>query len=903
MNSIDETPASSDAMVLVPEQPPALADSADDTPFSSNAHSSKQWEQTLLRIIPAIVSIKMIVIILTNRHVVHPGPILAEAIFNQSKEEIKLIPIYRDPVHDFGFFKFNVNDVKYMELVEIPLVTSPEKVRIGVDIRVVGNDSGERLSILSGTLARLDRKAPFYGAGKYNDWNTFYYQAASMTSGGSSGSPVLNVEGEALALNAGKAFGCKSFVTSFARIVRVFEYLRNGVTDIPRGTLQTVFNYSPYDEVRRLGLLPNIETEVRNEFPDGTGMLTVNQVIPKGPADGILESGDILIRVNGSLLTKFVPLESIFDSSVGQSVKLQVQRGSELKDVELLIQNLHEITPDRYVEIGGGILNTISYQMAKSFMIPAAGVFVASAGYMLGMAGVSRKCCIMEVNNIPVPTLEKFIEVVEGLRDCERVPLRFYALSDINKERVSLVQIDRRWHGFSLAIRDNTTGLWNYSEMKPCIGPALYTPHTASHLELEGNLGPGKHVIPSLVHIECHMPFFIDGVAHSVGAGIGLVVDANLGIVVGDRHTVPISLGDVLLTFCNSIIVPAKIIFIHQVYNFVILKYDVALLGETYVKSAVFSETELAQGDSGIELENPLTTAGVLADESGRIQAFYAAHSKYTSKGRSEFFMGMPISIIAPAVSAVRSFYLEHGPAQSQQLPLDIIGYTLEAELSYAQVAHARVLGLPDVWVRRIEGTHLSRRNVLVVRRLTARSGAAKMLKEGDMILAVDDVAATNYYDIMKLTDRKELNLTILRDKKELTVTVPASLMEISTSERIVGWSGAVFQMPHKSVHQQLKSVPEGVLCSVVYEGSPAQMYHLHPLSWITEINGEKISDLDDFVAAVSKIASDTFVRVKTVNFSRFVTVIAIRTNSHYFGAWQLKRSSSDWELETIQCG
>ncbi|KAJ3210086.1 serine protease [Entophlyctis luteolus] len=896
MNSIDETPASSDAMVLVPEQPPALADSADDTPFSSNAHSSKQWEQTLLRIIPAIVSIKMIVvrsfdtdsqkssqasgfvvdktngIILTNRHVVHPGPILAEAIFNQSKEEIKLIPIYRDPVHDFGFFKFNVNDVKYMELVEIPLVTSPEKVRIGVDIRVVGNDSGERLSILSGTLARLDRKAPFYGAGKYNDWNTFYYQAASMTSGGSSGSPVLNVEGEALALNAGKAFGCKSFVTSFARIVRVFEYLRNGVTDIPRGTLQTVFNYSPYDEVRRLGLLPNIETEVRNEFPDGTGMLTVNQVIPKGPADGILESGDILIRVNGSLLTKFVPLESIFDSSVGQSVKLQVQRGSELKDVELLIQNLHEITPDRYVEIGGGILNTISYQMAKSFMIPAAGVFVASAGYMLGMAGVSRKCCIMEVNNIPVPTLEKFIEVVEGLRDCERVPLRFYALSDINKERVSLVQIDRRWHGFSLAIRDNTTGLWNYSEMKPCIGPALYTPHTASHLELEGNLGPGKHVIPSLVHIECHMPFFIDGVAHSVGAGIGLVVDANLGIVVGDRHTVPISLGDVLLTFCNSIIVPAKIIFIHQVYNFVILKYDVALLGETYVKSAVFSETELAQGDSvhmvclskayqalvrktvvtnkrqffvsepvppcfrcinveGIELENPLTTAGVLADESGRIQAFYAAHSKYTSKGRSEFFMGMPISIIAPAVSAVRSFYLEHGPAQSQQLPLDIIGYTLEAELSYAQVAHARVLGLPDVWVRRIEGTHLSRRNVLVVRRLTARSGAAKMLKEGDMILAVDDVAATNYYDIMKLTDRKELNLTILRDKKELTVTVPASLMEISTSERIVGWSGAVFQMPHKSVHQQLKSVPEGVLCSVVYEGSPAQMYHLHPLS------------------------------------------------------------------------
>jgi S1-C subfamily serine protease len=372
-------------------------------------------------------------IILTNRHVVNPGPVVAEAVF-QNNEEVPVTAIYRDPVHDFGFFKYDPAHLRYMKTMELKL--NPDEARVGTDIRVVGNDAAEKLCIAAGTLARLDRNAPVYSSNGYNDFNTFYMQASSGTTGGSSGSPVVNSKGEVIGLNAGGKRGTNAaFYLPLPRVKRALELLKRGET-VSRGSLQTVFLHRPFDELKRLGLSTATEEMVRQSDGQIDSMLVVSETVPGGPAHGQLQPGDVLVKVNGELVTTFVPLEGILDSAVaasdgeagkegGGKVKLQVERGGERVDFELDVSDLHAVSPASYLTAGGGTFTPLSYMQARNFAVDvsAGGVYVSDPGYFLHNK-IGRGSLIRSMGGEEIKSLQDFERVYSRLEDGEMTTIK-----------------------------------------------------------------------------------------------------------------------------------------------------------------------------------------------------------------------------------------------------------------------------------------------------------------------------------------------------------------------------------------------------------------------------------------------------------------------------------------------
>ncbi|RFU30551.1 hypothetical protein B7463_g5795, partial [Scytalidium lignicola] len=878
--------------------------------------------------------------IMTNRHVVGSGPFWGYCIFD-NHEEVDCYPVYRDPVHDFGILRFDPNLIKYMPVTA--LVLRPDLARVGAEIRVVGNDAGEKLSILSGVISRLDRNAPEYGEG-YSDFNTNYIQAAAAASGGSSGSPVVNIDGYAVAIQAGgRTDGAATdYFLPLDRPLRALRCLQEG-KPITRGTIQCQWMIKPFDECRRLGLTPEWESAIRTNFPKETGMLVAEIVLPEGPSDNKIEEGDVLIKVNGELLTQFVRLDDILDSSVGDKVTLLLQRGGEDIEVEVEIGDLHKITPDRFVSVAGASFHNLSYQQARLYAVACKGVYVCEATGSFRFESTDNGWIIQTVDHKKTPDLDAFIEVMKGIPDKARVVVTYRHLRDLHTLNTSILHIDRHWSSkMRLAVRNDETGLWDFTDLADALPEVPPVRRSASFIQLENTQHPAAaDIVRSFVRVLCHMPVKLDGFPRNRKWGMGVVIDAEKGLVIISRAIVPYDLCDIAITIADSIIVEGKVVFLHPLQNYAIIKYDPSLV-DAPVQSAKLSTTHITQGAStyfvgfnqnmriviaqttitditavaipanggapryrainvdAITVDTSLSGqcgSGVLVREDGSVQALWLTYlgerSPTTSKD-TDYHLGLATPTLLPIIKQI-----QNGIEPKLRM--------LSVEFNAIQMSQARIMGVSEEWIRKVAEDNSSRHQLFMVRKRTfERSEEAAALLEGDVILTLNGKIITRVNELDVMYDHEVLDAVIVRDCVEMHIQLPTVSADDLETTRAISFCGAILHRPHHAVRQQISKLHSEVYVSARTRGSPAYQYGLAPTNFITHVNGKPTPDLESFLKEVIDIPDNTYFRLKAMTFDNVPWVITMKKNDHYFPTMEWIKEPSEpsgWKRVTYEQG
>lgn len=311
---------------------------------------------------------------------------------------------------------------------------------------------------------------------------------------------------------------------------------------------------------------------------------------------------------------------------------------------------------------------------------------------------------------------------------------------------------------------------------KPTVAPA-----TATFPPLDPSLKLAQDLMPSFVAIDFHMPYLVDGMKNTQYYGCGLVVSLSPPLIVCDRDTVPVAIGDIHLCFANSISIPGKLVFLHPFSNFAVLTFDRELLGQTPIRAAELSSSRLSPGDQvnfvglsgdhstilkrttvssisniatresqppqyramnteAVKLSDAIgCQGGVVTTDTGMIQAFWMTINT-SSEGRNvQFMAGLPSSTIKPVIDML-----------TVGRPVGV--RAIDVEFWTMRIANARTLGVTDAWLSRLEQSGKAQQSLLyVLGILDSSSPVAQVLKAGDVVVQINGNMVTGMSDIAHL--------------------------------------------------------------------------------------------------------------------------------------------------------
>ncbi len=247
-------------------------------------------------------------LVITNEHVVRRATNIKLSL--HSGKTFDATVLAADASHDLALLRAQAG----VPLPAIPLGTSSD-LMLGETVVALGNPFGFENSVTSGILSAFNREIEIAAGGEPIHF-TGLIQTSALINPGNSGGPLVNLDGELIGINT-------------------------AVVDQAQGIGFAI----PIDRAREAlaPLLANVfvaeaTAGLRAETVAGRQGARVAEVEPRGPADGRLRPGDLIVGVDEQ------PVRDLFDLLIrtvqakpDQTLRLRIRRGDREQDVTVTL--------------------------------------------------------------------------------------------------------------------------------------------------------------------------------------------------------------------------------------------------------------------------------------------------------------------------------------------------------------------------------------------------------------------------------------------------------------------------------------------------------------------------------------------------------------------------------------
>ncbi len=341
--------------------------------------------------------------IVTNNHLVQGATKITVKLLNNDEYVAKIIGT--DPQSDIAVIKIDAKNLPTVHL------GNSDQTEVGEWVVALGNPFGLSHSLSAGILSAKGRSS--VGLADYEN----FLQTDAAINPGNSGGPLLDLEGNVVGINtaifsrSGGYMGIGFAIPINMAKINIDQLIKKG--SVVRGYLGVKIQPLTSDLSSSFGII------------DKRGIL-IAQVEPGTPADKAgLKQGDVIVSLdNQPVLNVGDFRNSIAASDPNTKRTLGIMRNKKLIQAQVMVGNLNASAkstkpgkeePHSISKIGISV-QTLTEDIAGKIGVKAGeGVVVSSVkpGSIGEMAGLARGCVILEVNQVKVNDVNKFITLVD----------------------------------------------------------------------------------------------------------------------------------------------------------------------------------------------------------------------------------------------------------------------------------------------------------------------------------------------------------------------------------------------------------------------------------------------------------------------------------------------------------